>query len=650
LKQWFVIQKEGTGHCTQTQTSSQREAIGEETPVHLKAKEAMVTKEYLMGNEAMGRGAIEAGVKVVAGYPGTPATEVLEYVTNYSTVRAEWSVNEKVALEIATGASLCHSRAMAVMKHNGTNVASDFLMHLCFTGVRGGLVLISADDPGAFSSQNEEDSRIITHVDAHLPVFDPWCPQEAKDMVKAAFELSEKTELCFVVRPVMRVCHARSPISIGEITTVSKEPSFEDDRYRFVMSAVAEPKAGGVLRPVLRHKWLNQKQPILLQIMEDSPFNYVEEGEGKIGLVTCGIGYAYVKEAEKIMGRKFPILKLGTLPIPRNKVIEFARKMKRLVVYEDSEAVVEGLIKELLYGKDIRIEVVGRSGFLPTEGELSTTVVLKSLAILYPELEKSILETKPLEIETPVRVRTQCVGCQYRGLLHALKLVVRKTHGIVAGDIGCYDAGSFLPLELQSTIFCMGSSIPIATGIAYSGNKQPIFAIIGDSTFFHNGVLGFLNAIHGQVDIVVIVCDNRTTAMTGFQPHPGSDIDAKGQPAAAIDVAKLALGAGATSAQVVNPYNIPEVLKALDKAVSEKGVSVVIASCPCYLQGRRTGNIGFTPRKVTLDPELCNGCKVCVTYFGCPAIHFSNKKATIDETTCVECGMCTEVCKRGAIK
>jgi len=609
-----------------------------------------MNKEYLMGNEAIGRGAVESGVKVVAGYPGTPATEILEYVSQYPEVHAEWSINEKVALEVTTGASLCHTRAMAVMKHNGTNVVLDFLMHINFTGVRGGLVLISADDPGAFSSQNEEDSRIITYLDAHLPVFDPWCPQEAKDMVKAAFELSEKTELCFVVRPVMRVCHARSPVSVEEITTVSREPSFEDDRHRFVMSAVAEPEAGGVLRPVLRHKWLNQKQPILLQIMEESPFNHIEEGEGNIGLVACGTGYAYVKEAEKIMGKKFPILKLGTLPLPKDKVIKFANKMKKLVVYEDSEAVVERLIKELLYDKNIRIEIVGRSGFLPTEGELSTSVVLRSMAALYPELEKLIPATKVLEVETPVRVRTQCVGCQYRGLLHALKLVIRKTHGIVSGDIGCYDAGSFPPLELQSTIFCMGSSIPIATGIAYSGNKQPVFAIIGDSTFFHNGVLGLLNAIHSQLDMVVIVCDNRTTAMTGFQPHPGSDIDAKGQPAVAIDAGKLALAAGATSAQVVNPYNIPEVLKALNKAVKEKGVSVVVASCPCYLQGRRTGDIGFTPRKVSLDAELCNGCKVCIDYFGCPAIHFSNKKATIDQTTCVECGMCADVCKRGAVK
>ena len=609
-----------------------------------------MNREYLMGNEAMGRGAVEAGVRVVTGYPGTPSSEIPEYVSSYGGVRAEWCINEKVALEIALGTSLCGSRSMAVMKHNGTNVALDFIMHVSYTGVRGGLVLVSADDPGANSSQNEEDSRIVTHLDAHLPVFDPWCPQEAKDMVKMAFELSEKTELCFVVRPVMRVCHARREVVLEEIAAGNNSPFFEDDRSRFIMSAVREPAAGGTLRPVLRHKWLNKKLAELAQIMEDSPFNCIEEGEGNTGLITCGIGYAYVKEAESILGKRFPILKLGTLPLPRDKVLGFARKVDKLVVYEDSEAVVEGLIKQLLHDQGVNAQVLGRSGFLPAEGELSTGVVLASLAVLYPDLEASLPKATPLDIDIPIRTRTQCIGCAYRGLLHALKLVVRKTHGVVTGDIGCYDAGSFLPLELQSTIYCMGSSIPIANGIAYSGSKQPVFSIIGDSTFFHNGVLGLINAIHNSVDMVVIICDNRTTAMTGFQPHPGSDTDIGGKPVVAIDIAKLATSLGAASAQVVDPYDIGETSEALDRAIAEKGVSVIVVSAPCYLLGRRTGDIGFSPRKVSVNPELCNGCRVCIDYFGCPAIRFSDGKATIDQASCVECGMCVAVCKRGAIE
>jgi len=610
----------------------------------------MLKTEYLMGNEAMARGAIEAGVRVVTGYPGTPASEIVDYASGAKDVHTQWSINEKVALEMALGASLCRTRSMAVMKHNGTNVATDFLMHLNFTGIRGGLVLVSADDPGGNSSQNEEDSRIITHLDAHLPLFDPWCPKEAKEMIKTAFELSEKTELCFVIRPVMRVCHARSPIELEEIMPGKETPFFEDDRSRFIMSAVKEPQAGGVLRPVLRHRWLNEKQAELSKIAEDSPFNRVEEGEGRFGLVGCGIGFAYLKEAEGILGKKFPILKLGTLPLPKEKVIQFAKRMDRLIIYEDNEPVVEGLIKQLFQDKEIKVKVAGRSGFLPREGELSTEMVLASIVKLYPELKGSLPKSQSLDMEIPIRTRTQCVGCSYRGLLHALKLVARKTHGVVTGDIGCYDAGSFLPLELQSTIYCMGSSIPIASGMAHSGSTQPVFAIIGDSTFFHNGILGLINAIHYGTDMVVVICDNRTTAMTGFQPHPGSALDISGAPAIAIEIPKLVTSLGAASVEVVNPYDIPETLAALNKAVSEKGVSAVVASAPCYLLGRRTGNIGFTPRAVALDPELCNGCQICITYFGCPAIRFADGKAKIDQPTCVKCGMCVEVCKRGAIK
>lgn len=609
----------------------------------------MARTEYLMGNEAMGRGAVEAGVSVVTGYPGTPSSEIPEYVSKYDDVRSEWCINEKVALEIALGASLARIRSMAVMKHNGTNVALDFIMHLNYTGVRGGLVLVSADDPGANSSQNEEDSRIITHLDAHLPVFDPWCPQEAKDMVKQAFELSEKTELCFVVRPVMRVCHARSAVTLDDMSRPERTPLFEDDRSRFIMSAVKEPQAGGTLRPVLRHRWLNQKQQLLADQTESSQFNWVEEGEGRVGLLACGIGYAYVKEAETILGRKFPVLKLGTLPLPKSKVIDFASKMDTLVVYEDSEPVVEGLVKQLLFDNKIECELVGRSGFLPVEGELSSEAVLCSLGSLYPELEHSIPETSSLDMKVPIRTRTQCIGCPYRGLLHALKLVARRTHGVVTGDIGCYDAGSFLPLELQSTIYCMGSSIPVGNGIAYSGSPQPVFSIIGDSTFFHNGLLGLINAIHSQTRMVVIVCDNRTTAMTGFQPHPGSETDIRGRQVMPIDIARLSTALGVTSAHEVNPYDVAETTQALDRATEETGVSVIVVKAPCYLLGRRTGTIGFEPRSVSLDLDKCNGCRVCIDFFGCPAIQFADGKASIDQASCVGCGMCVEVCKRGAI-
>ena len=611
----------------------------------------MVTeKRFMMGNEAIARGAAESGVKVVAGYPGTPASEIVTSHLDFPGIHVEWSANEKVALEIALGASLTGVRALAVMKHNGTNAATDFLMHLNYTGVRGGLVLVSADDPGGNSSQNEEDTRIPTHLYAHLPVLDPFSPAEAKQMMQAAYELSEQTELCYVLRPVARVCHARATIELGEVPKAGRQPEFVDDRSRFIMSAVVEKTAGGQMRPVVRHHWLNEKGQQLLALAEESPFNWVEEGEGKTGLIGCGIGYAYVKEAEQMLDRQFPVLKLGTLPLPRRKLVEFARRMECLVVYEETEPVVERMIKEILFEEGVQVQVLGRSSFLPGEGELSPAVVLDSLSKLDPNLSTADQRLPPLAIPLPLRTRTQCVGCAYRGLLHVLQGVVRKTKGIVAGDIGCHDMGSFPPLELQSTIYCMGSSIPMATGLAYSGLGRPVFAIMGDSTFFHNGMLGLINAVYQGVKMVVIICDNATTAMTGFQPHPGSPLNLRGERVQPISVEKVvrALQEGA-SVQTVDPYQIGEVKEALEKAVAEPGVSVIIAAAPCYLLSRREEVTPFERRPVRVDEEKCTGCLVCVNDFGCPALQVQDGVVTIDQITCVQCGVCVEVCSGGAI-
>jgi indolepyruvate ferredoxin oxidoreductase alpha subunit len=608
----------------------------------------MTEQRFVMGNEAIARGAVEAGVRVVAGYPGTPASEILTSHIAYPDIYVEWSTNETVALELVQGASLCNQRAMAVMKHNGTNVVTDFLMHLNFTGVRGGLVLVSADDPGGNSSQNEEDTRILTHTYAHLPVFDPSSSAEAKAMVKTAFELSEKTELCFVLRPVMRVCHSRTLVDFEPIQAMQRPADFVNDRSRYIMSAVVEKSAGGQMRPVVRHRWLNQKQRELETLVEASPFNSIETGTGRIGLAGCGIGYAYCKETEEIVGHKFPILKLGTLPLPRQKVLAFADSVDTVVVFEETEPVVERLLKEILYDAGKKIQVLGRSGFLPAEGELSERTVLQALAALDPSLQRFASQPPPLSVSVPMRTRTQCVGCSHRGLLHALKLVARKTKGIVTGDIGCYDAGSFPPMELQSTIYCMGSSIPMGSGIAHSGFDKPVFALIGDSTFFHSGLPGLVNAVHNQAKLVVIVADNGTTAMTGFQSTPGSAENVRGEPAPALSIEKIA-DALQVPVRTVNPYDIDETTAALNQAAKQPGVSVIVASAPCFLYTKGRGVKLFEGRSVTLDPDKCNGCQVCIDYFGCPAIQFDGTKASIDSLTCVGCMLCVAVCRRGAI-
>jgi indolepyruvate ferredoxin oxidoreductase alpha subunit len=610
----------------------------------------MKEKRYVMGNTAIARGALEAGVRVVAGYPGTPATEIVDECLGVPGVHVEWANNEKVAFELCTGASLCNVRAMPVMKHNGTNYVTDFLMHVNFTGIRAGLVLISADDPGGLSSQNEEDTRILVHQYAHLPIFDPCSPTEAKAMIKEAFDLSEKTELVFCLRPVTRVCHARGIIEFDDLPKDLPAAHYEPDRDRFIMSAVELPQFGGLKRPQIRHRWLNEKQPLLQKIMEESPYNWTEKGEGRIGLVGCGMGYTWTKEAEQFMETRLPLLKLGTLPLPRKKIMDFVKGLDQLIIFEETEPFVENLIKKIFQEEKIGVEVLGRSGFLPSDGELNVQVILDAVLKAAPSVKISRPEAPPLDVHIPIRTRTQCVGCNYRGILNALKQTVRKHKGIVAGDIGCHDAGSFRPLELQSTIYCMGSSIPMASGMALSGVNRPVFTFIGDSTFYHNGILGLINAANNKINVNVILGENTVTAMTGFQPHPGTGVTLAGEKTNPVNVPKLAESMG-VSYRVVNPYDIKQCRKALEAAVKEEGPSLIVSSMPCYLLSTRQGKKVFEPREVKVNADRCNGCMICINDFGCPAISIdkAEKKVSIDPMICVGCGLCVDVCQRGAI-
>ena len=603
-------------------------------------------KQFMLGNEAIARAAVESGVKVVSGYPGTPATEIVDHCASFPEVYAEWATNEKHGFEVAAAGSLTNQRSMAVMKHNGTNAAADFLMHINFTGVKAGLVLISADDPGGLSSQCEEDTRILIHNYAHVPVFDPSSVQEAYEMTKAAFDLSEKTEVLFALRPVMRINHAGSMVTYNnEVKPEVRKADFVIDRSRFVMSAVAEKELGGELRPKMRHRWLNEKQNELKAIMEESPFNWKEDGEGEVGFVGCGIGYAFLKEAEQIVGKKFPVLKLSTLPLPEKKVLDFVKGLKKVVVFEEVEPVVENLIKELCFENNVFLEILGRDTYLPKEGELSAGFVVTGI--------ENALVGKPYPISEstyiPARTRTQCTGCSHRGLLTALKEVVKKNGGVVTGDIGCHDAGTFEPMKLQATIYCMGSSIPMAYGIKAAGFDRPTYALIGDSTFYHNGLTGLASAIFNNADITVIIGYNSTTAMTGFQPHPGSSYGLTQEEHTPMDPGVVSAAMGAKVFRC-NPYNVEETIKVINEATAEKGVKVVIAEALCYLKFGREGKISYIPKKVIVDQEVCNGCSICVRTFGCPAITIVDNKATIDTSSCNGCGVCMSVCKRGALK
>ena len=604
-----------------------------------------MNKQFMLGNEAIARAARESGVRVVAGYPGTPATEIVDHCASYPEVYAEWATNEKHAFEVAGAASLTNQRSMAVMKHNGTNAAADFLMHINFTGIHAGLVLISADDPGGLSSQCEEDTRVLIHNYAHLPIFDPSSVQEAYEMTKAAFDLSEKHELVFALRPVMRINHAGCMVTYGEIMPNDNKPEFIIDRSRFVMSAVAEKALGGELRPKMRHRWLNEKQVGLKAYAEESPFNHIEAGEGKIGFIGCGIGYAFLKEAEEIYGKKLPILKLGTLPLPEQKVLSFVKSLTKVVIFEEIEPVVERLIKQLCFENKIILEVLGRESYLPKEGEITAGFVLTGIESAIAD--QPYPESKQAQY-IPARTRTQCPGCSHRGLLFAMKNVVNKNGGVVLGDIGCHDAGTFEPIKLQATIYCMGSSIPMAHGVKAAGFDKPVYALIGDSTFFHNGLTGLASAIYNNGNITVVIAYNSTTAMTGFQPHPatGNNLNEKVQ---GMDPGAIATAMGAKVFRC-NPYNVAETEKVITEATAQAGVKVVIAEALCYLKYAREGRVSYTAKEVTVDTEVCNGCSVCVRTFGCPAITIVDKKAVIDKSGCNGCGVCISVCNKGAIK
>lgn len=612
----------------------------------------MAEKKYVMGDFAVTRGAVESGVRVAAGYPGTPATEILEGFTEYPHVHAEWSCNEKVALEVALGASLAGVRSMAVMKHNGTNVATDIVMHLNFTGVNGGMVLISADDPGGLSSQNEQDSRILVHTYAGLPVFDPANAAEAKAMTKDAYELSEKTQMCFVLRPVMRVCHSRSIIDYEDYDeSTFPKAEWVDDRDRYIMSAVEVRELGGIKRPQARHRWLNNKYVELAELFEQSPYNKVEDGDGDLGVIGCGIGYTYFKEAAGNFDKTYPLLKLGTLPIPPKMVAGFIKGKKKIIVFEEVEPVVENLIKQLALDNGVQLEILGRTGFYPSDGELNVPVVTRAMQKFDPELKLKQEFTPPkLDIEVPVRTRTQCVGCAHRALLYNLKKAAKKTKAVVFGDIGCHDAGSFKPLELQSTIYCMGASAPMATGAYFAGEGRPVISMMGDSTFFHLGLPGLVNAAYQNASQVIILGDNRTTAMTGFQPHAGSGVDLYGNQARRVDLEMLGHSLG-IHVHNIDPIDLDASYETIMKAIEEEGVSLVIASKPCFLRTSKSDGAFYEKKKVAVDEDKCKGCMICINDFGCPALVYSaeTEKVHVDELSCVQCGLCVQVCKLGAI-
>ncbi len=575
----------------------------------------------MLGNGAIARGLLEAGAEVVTAYPGTPSTEILEEVQAQASaqdldITTQWSVNEKVAFDIALAAAISGKRAATAMKQVGLNVASDSLLSAAYTGVIGGFVVIACDDPGPHSSQTEQDTRLFA-LFAKVPVLDPSSPREARDMVKFAFELSERHQVPVLLRPTTRICHARQPVLPNPLTNGQRRARFKKDPARWA----ATPRHRFAL-----HGQLNEKLDAIRSEFEASPWNAETPGEGPLGIIAAGNAWAVVQDVLEEEQMRVPVLKLGTpFPLPLDALEAFIARHERVLLLEEPDHAIEIQIPD-------RAKVQGRlTGHVPRRGELTPDVVAELLGRGRPAVQVS-----------PGPPPGLCLGCGHRGAFLAIHQALRRA--IYAGDIGCYTLG--VNQRTVDTCLDMGASITMAEGFFHAhrrdGNKLPIVAIIGDSTFFHSGMTGLLNLVANDVRIVVVVLDNRTTAMTGAQPTPAD---------AGAEIEKIAQGLGVRFVEVIDPYKVDEMVALVKEAHRftrdpDGGVAVVIARRPCALLHPPTEHI-----PVEVLDELCIACDQCIRHLACPGLvpEAESRKVHVDPDRCNECGQCLWACEHGAI-
>ena len=573
-------------------------------------------KKLMLGNEAVARGLLEAGCSVVSSYPGTPSTEITEFAAKYDEIYCEWAPNEKVACEVAFGASLSGSRAACCMKHVGLNVAADPLFTLSYTGVGGGLVVCVADDPGMHSSQNEQDSRHYAQA-AKLPMLEPADSAEAKEFTKLAFELSEKYDTPVILRTCTRIAHSQCAVELEEpMARVKKE--YVKTPQKYIMAPA---------NAIRRHPIVEARTAALTELAETSTLNKVECSEGaSLGIITSGTCYQYVKE---VFGNSVSVLKLGLVnPLPQKLILDFAQNVDRVVVIEELDPIIENHCKAL------GISVDGKNIF-PICGEFSQSLIAKVMGVKGKEF------TAPDEV-APVRPPVMCAGCPHRGLFY----VLAKKKITVLGDIGCYTLGSAAPLNAIDSVLCMGASVSGLHGFNKASGtdaEKKTVAVIGDSTFMHSGMTGLANIAYNGTNSTVIIVDNSITGMTGHQQNPTTGYNIKGDPATKIDLEALCRALGINRVRVVDPYDLKATEKAITEEIAADEPSVIISRRPCAL-------LKYVKAKPALkiDPEKCRTCKACMK-LGCPAISIKNGKAVIDATLCVGCGICQQLCAFGAI-
>ncbi len=572
-------------------------------------------KKIMLGNEAIARGAYEAGVKVSAAYPGTPSTEISENIVQYDEIYAEWSPNEKVATEVAIGASISGVRAMASMKHVGVNVASDPLYTISYGGVGGGLVLVAADDPGIYSSQNEQDTRCVARA-AMVPVLEPSDSQEAKDFVKCAYEISEKYDTPVIVRTTTRLAHSQGTVTLEDRVEVADKP-YERNPGKFVMMPV---------NAIKRHVYVEKRMKALVEDGCSFAINRAEYNDTSIGFITSGIPYQYVKEACPDAS----VLKLGMVhPLPRKLIEEFASRVDKLYIFEELEPVIEEQVKS--WG----IQAEGKELFT-VQGEYSANLLRERV------LKQEVCLKQPADV--PARPPILCPGCPHRSVFSVLNRL-----GIhAAGDIGCYTLGAVPPLNVIDTTICMGASISTLHGMEKAKGREYIknwVAVIGDSTFLHTGVNSLMNMVYNQGTGTVMILDNSTTGMTGHQDHAATGKTLKGDTVPAINMFDLCRAMGIEHVTEVNAFDTKELEKIVKEEVARDAISVIITKSPCVLL---KGNV--FPYKCRPVDDACKKCGMCLKP-GCPALtKKEDGTIAIDETMCNGCGLCEQLCKFGAIE
>jgi len=573
-------------------------------------------KKLLLGNAAVARGAYEAGVGVVASYPGTPSTEITEEIVKFDEIYAEWSPNEKVAGEVAIGASIAGARAMSCMKHVGLNVMADPVFTVSYTGVNAGLVFCVADDPGMHSSQNEQDSRHYAKA-SKIMMLEPADSSECKEFTKSAFSLSEKFDTPVFIRLSTRVSHSQSMVELSDREDVEVKP-YEKNIGKFVMMPA---------NAVKRHVVVEERIKALTEFAETSDLNKVEENGSKVGVVTAGIAYMYAKEA---LGNKVDYLKLGMVyPMPEKKLTDFAKKYDKVYVIEELDPVIESHMKAL------GINCIGKEVFTLL-GEYTPAMIKKAI------LGEDAPEFAEVKEAIPVRPPVMCAGCPHRGTFYVLK----KLGLVVSGDIGCYTLGAVAPLQSVDTTICMGASVSAAHGMAKAQGAEfnkKLVSVIGDSTFMHSGITGLVDIVYNKGNNTVIILDNSITGMTGHQENPTTGKTIRGEATKQVDLIKLCNAVGIDHVVVADPFDVKNFEKVVKEEVNREEPSVIIAQRPCaLLKGvKYTGHCTIT--------DKCKNCKMCMK-LGCPAITVKDDRVVIDATQCNGCGLCVNVCPFGAIE